>query len=236
MTAANVFARADGAWLFFDTAVFDDDGFVRGFRSKVVTSDRLLIGIGVCGRIAPTASERISDYMTAQPDQSAALATTPELLATLKRDAASVHPAPASRWERLLWRGAPSDQAGAISILIGWWDGEEDCGRAGVITDVDDLGPDYPPFQLHEIRNMASPSPQFGDWFDYDDALGMGLDFQPERDGETLAGFERREPNSRGGYRVGGSFERFHIHAGGIDRATVASWPDRIGRPIKVTA
>ena len=99
-----------------------------------------------------------------------------------------------------------------------------------------ELSGGYPPNVLNTVRTVTSPSPDFGDWFDYDDHLGEGLTFDPMRDGAALAAFERAHPNQGRGSRVGGSFERFHVHAGGVDRETIVTWPDRIGRPIKLTA
>lgn len=235
MTAANVFARTSGAWLFFDTASYDDDGFVRGFGPKVATSDRLSLAIGLCGRPPVDWLQNITAWLDDQPLQADAIAGLPSLLSSLSANA-SAAPNRARWWERRAWKtGTPANVPG-IRLLVAWWNAEKGIGEGGVITDVDDLGPAYLPFKLHSVTNLTSPSPDFGAWFDFDDDLALGLDFDPVSDGATLGEFERRQPNERGGYRVGGAFERWHVHADGIDRETVLQWPDRIGRPIKVAA
>lgn len=234
MTAANAFARADGAWLFFDTAVYDRDGFVLSMGSKIVASDRLGLAIGLCGLVPPNRNAIIAELLARQPDQAVALESLPDLTRTLSCPTGLPDRAPL--WRRLIWKTpAPSCKPG-ITICAAWWDAEEGCGMAGIVTDTADLGPNYPPFTLHGVRNMTSPRPDFGDWFDFNDDLRAGLDFDPMRDGAALGALERRQPNERGGYRVGGAFERVRVHADGIDRETVLRWPDRIGRPIKVAA
>lgn len=235
MTASNIFARENGTWLFFDTAVYDDDGFVRRFESKVEVSQSLRMAIGVCGRLAPNRNDRIRSFLATQPSQSDALAAIPALLSDLASDVDDGDNR-ARWWERWLWKSRPPVNEPGIRLLVGWWDSAAARGAAGVISNVDDLGPAYPPNVLNTARIVTSPSPDFGDWFDYDDHLGEGLTFDPKRDGAALAAFERAHPNQGRGSRVGGSFERFHVHAGGVDRETIVTWPDRIGRPIKLTA
>jgi hypothetical protein len=196
MTASNAFARSDGAWLFYDTATYDDDGFIRKLGTKVVSNDRMRLAIGFCGRVPRDMQEEASAWLDAQPSQ------------------------------------ADANKPG-IRLLVAWWDIK---GHCAVISNDDELGSDFPPFVLHTVRNVTSPAPEFGQWFDFDDDLGAGYDFVPIRDGAMLGELERRQPNDSGGYRVGGSFERIHVHADGIDRATVVQWHDRIGRPIRIGA
>lgn len=234
MTAANAFARADGAWLFFDTAAYNDDGFVVSMGSKIVSSDRLHLAIGICGRVPANRNAIIVSWLARQSDQADALANLPDLARSFSDPIA--YPNRAPLWRRLIWKTPPMTCEPGITLCAAWWDAEEGRGMAGIVTDTADLGPNYPPFILHGVRNMTSPRPDFGDWFDFNDDLRAGLDFDPMRDGSNLGEMERRQPNARGSYRVGGCFERVHIHAGGIERDTLIHWPDRIGRPIRVAA
>lgn len=232
MTAANAFARDDGAWLFFDTAIYDDDGFVRSLRSKVVACDRLRLAIGACGRVPRGWDGKISEWLHAQGSQADALENAPALIAGLMAfDPLALNRAPL--WRRLIWKTTGPVVKPGIRLAFAWWNEDASRGETAIITSDDEFGAAYPPMELHPINTITSPRPAFGEWFDWHDDLGMGLDFQPERDGRALGEMQRREPQP-GGCRVGGMFERYHIHATGIDRAVIVTWPDRIGRPIKV--
>ena len=73
MTAANAFSRPDAAWLFYDTAFFDDSGWIVRFEPKVICSDRLRLAIGICGRINPDASLWLQGWLARQETQREAL-------------------------------------------------------------------------------------------------------------------------------------------------------------------
>lgn len=234
MTAANVFAREGGAWLFFDTAVYDDDGYILSFRSKVVPCERLMLAVGVCGLVPSTVNAIIGGWLDRYPTQQAVLADAPALLAEIS----AAIPDTANRaplWRRLIWGAPKLPRLTGLRLAFAWWDRDGQQGRAGIITSDDEFGPAYPAGELHPVNTVTSPKPALGEWFDWDDDLQLGADFVPDRDGAALGQMQRLEPNPRG-CRIGGTFERFHVHAGGITRAAVAEWPDRIGRPIKVAA
>ena len=84
MTAANVFSRPDAAWLFFDTACFDDAGWITRFEPKVFCSDRLRLAIGLCGRINPNAKGWLQGWLAGQETQRDALEGLPKALAVVQ--------------------------------------------------------------------------------------------------------------------------------------------------------
>lgn len=233
MTAANAFSRPDAAWLFFDTAFYDAAGWITRFKSKVACSDRFRLAIGVCGRTPPNCEIVIQHWLDEQPTQRAALEGLPELLATLG-NAADAAPSYTHRWRWRIWSwlaGVPLLMVPGIRLSVAWWDYGNQCGQAAIITDErDDLDGGYPPGVLHPVRGVSSPSPRDAHW-----QWPKG-EFDPETDALTLAERQRRTPNDGGGYRVGGAFESYRVHAGGIDRTIVCEWLDRVDEPIRLAA
>lgn len=216
MTAMNAFARSTGAYLIADTARYRHDGTVVGFAEKVVTDARLRMMIGCCGRVGHYAEDRIERWLAAQPDQLTAFARLSALLCELADDAGE-HDA------------ATGPIPDGIRLTVAWWADREARGRCAIMASNDALAGGAQPFALRDVGTMFMPA--LGDCNPW-----PGHSFDPEAEGLALAEHQRAVDFAAGHTHVGGQAILYRVDANGITSRELCRWPDRIGRPIKVTA
>jgi hypothetical protein len=203
MTALNAFARPSGAYLLADTGAYHHDGRLLCLQSKVVGCGRLRVAIGYSGRVEIAASEDTGRWLESQSDQATALAGLPEILRQLASfDAEAIQNGAAAR---------SGDIPEGIRLVVAFWDAVEGRGKCALIANVERLSGGATPFTLRPCKTVFSPPLSDDPW--------PGHSFVPEADALRLAGL----------HRVGGSFECWRVHAGGVDCTTVCTWPDRVG-------
>jgi hypothetical protein len=216
MTAMNAFVRANGAYLIADAASYADDGRVMRLGEKVVSSARLRLVIGRCGRLEEGCQREISTWLRSQPSQVSALQNVARLLRELVEHDAEAQTNGASAIVGPIPEG--------IRLTLAWWDLESNRPDAAIIANVPQLMGGAEPYTLRRVGTLFMPALQPKPWPDHT--------FDPETDGVKLARIQRNTPDERGIYQVGGRFLRYRVHVGGIDQTTICTWSDRLGRKI----
>lgn len=215
----NGFARPDGAWLLCDTASFNDAGQVIGFDHKVVFSRPLRAIVGFSGRVPELVEGDIAHWMYEQPDQLALLAALPGLVEII-----------AEKDEEAVANGGLLDNPlpTGFRLTVALWNAEEGRARVAVMASNDAMGATIgsPAKVLRPTSTIFSP-PVAGDpW--------PGHSFDPLCHGAALAKAQRQAVDERGIHRVGGSFEAWRVHGGGIEQHEIARWPnDHTGSEIR---
>lgn len=217
MSAANLFARHDGAWILADGASYDHYGRVIGLNSKVIASEDLRILIGSAGRFASDYDTETGKWLAEQADQSSALAGAPDLLRMLCNHDAEAQANGAAETSGPI----PAGQR----LIIALWDTGAGIARAFAISSTSDLGR-TPPFTLRPLKTMFSPPLSADPW--------PGHSFDPVKDAVALGALQRLVEDENGIHRVGGSFEAWRVYAGGIERRVVCTWPDVVGERLRV--
>lgn len=216
MTAANLFARDGAAYIMADTCYFADDGSVCGFRSKIHSSDRLKLAVSTAGRASYETPVLIEGFLAAQSDQSSAVANLPKLTEILHEDT------------HALDLDFPLDLPlpEGMRVFVALFDVAAKRGRCLAIASTDGaFGTAYRAYTPVNVVTMFSPPLSSDPW--------PGHSFDPERDAIALADTQRRLPDDRGIYRVGGEFEVAKVSAEGIERRSVRRWPhDKKNRKI----
>ncbi|PCG09664.1 hypothetical protein COA17_07340 [Sphingomonas ginsenosidimutans] len=211
VTAVSAVVSADEqvAYLVTDTAYYDAAGIVTQLRSKVTVSPSLRIAIAGSGCVD------LNDVARACETS----ATTEEALRRL--------PAITSAIRDRNDRGNPTGRINGhndLMLFAAMWSDQRQRAEAWVVASSQAyLGSQYTPFTLAAIMALSSP-PVADDVFAAGVTASAAATALREQRAWSLA--------NDGLCFVGGWGELTSVGAGGIDQEKVATWPDRIGRPI----
>lgn len=213
MTACNVFAAPDAAYLLTDTAILNPLGQVWHFHSKVAQCERLRIAAALTGdvNVFELDDGRLASPLGAVEDVFEAAASQRDVLAAL----------PAALEDTYSALHEMSDGAGTFAVMIALWDMTANEAQVYVARSpgAEQLAA-FPPFELTRMVEMVSPGVEVSSA----DPLAL-IEAQRREKAETgsVAGF----------HTIGGEGRLTRIYRDGITTETIVKWPDRIGRTIE---
>lgn len=212
MTACNVFAATDAAYLLTDTAILDPTGRAWHFHPKVVQCERLRIAAGLTGDASVFELDggqlasplgAVEDVFDEAETQEDALSALP---AALERAYAALH--------------EMTGGAGNFIVMIALWDPAANEARAYIAQSpgVKQL-PGLPTFELIRMAEFLSTSVDGG----IDEPLRL---IEAQRRKKAVMG------SAAGFHTIGGEAQLTRIDRDGISTETLVRWPDRIGHKI----
>lgn len=212
MTACNVLAAPDAAYLLTDTAILDPRGRVWHLHPKVVHCERLRIAAAITGDVNTFEND---DGQLASP-----LGAVEGVFADAETQRDALAALPAALEDAYAAVAEASGGTGNFLIMVALWDLVGDEAQAYIVVSpgVTQM-PGAAPFQLLRFMEFLSPGAPGG----FADPLAL-IEAQRRKKAETgsVAGF----------HTIGGEGRLMRIDGNGITIETIVRWPDRIGRAI----
>jgi hypothetical protein len=226
MTAINAVARDNAAYLLTDAALYDPNGIIQGFMSKVVTFPHLHLAMAVTGSVKATL-ELVAVLSKSATSFDTAIEGAPDLFRDLCQ---------AGYFEM------ETEKASQVRLILVGWSGAGR-GEAYALSTMDE--PNHPAFTLSKGVIFTSPSPahddlrragimteeggihcRFAD--DVPELLGRMVDLQREMAWPVPGNPDQIK------HIVGGHATLTAIDKNGISQRVVRRWTaDRIGEPIE---
>ena len=209
MTAASLFVTPGAAFVLADQASFHDDGTVLAIGSKVSISNRLHLAMTSAGAGYHGMRTELHTWLDGFDRQDDVLAGLPDLTSRLLASMIAgtttaereANPIPAF-----------------LQFYVALWSDARDQPEAYIVgTAGGTFGSGYPVGRLAGVSQLVSPPVDLG-----------GDEFTPAKAGQIVDA-QRRTPDDRGIFRVGGGAELVEVRADGVTRRVVRKWPDRIG-------
>jgi len=221
VTAFNLFVGARAAYLLSDSGVFDDNGAVVGFLSKVVMSPRLRAAtvsaghnccFGDSDRHELPLHRHLRGLIMRSNGQADFLGGLPQTLREAVAEAAVI---------------AKANDGGETQIKLGiaLWDEEEDEPAGYVVASPGHGIPWLADYHVVDVTGMASPP--------------VDRRFWPEERAEltprialALIEEQRRTPDERGVHSVAGAVEMVTVDRAGVHVSVIKRWPDKLWRRV----
>lgn len=217
MTAINLIPQADAAYLMSDQAALCHDGILHVIGSKVLIAPHISVAMGSSGLFLHDET-LFADWLAECTDQQAFLSGLPRIL---------------KQWMDELETGIAGQEieiAGDIAffrqLYIAMWSKQRDRAEAMVIGSAKGtFGPGYKPYSVKSVSRVIQPS--LGPSFEITGRVTPSL-------ARAIFERQRRSPDDRGIYRVGGAGDLVAVTRDGISRSVVVRWHDKIGAPIRL--
>jgi len=236
MTAYNLFAQGDCAYILSDTAITAESGELIRDVPKVEQFPKARLALGWTG-FAPMFK---GGYVNRVAEKLAALgirsdhADQGEILAALPGVLRDMHA------ENLAWLAGDDllDDRAALTLVVACY--RESDASPVLLVGLTGEGP-VPPYELFRVHQLMGTDGPDADAFVRQAFGGMPnmsdpKQFDARKDGLALLELQRRippQPWHFGYYGVGGKAMLTTISPTGVRSQIIKRWPDKIGKPIR---